>query len=450
MDNSIGVYIHIPFCKSKCYYCDFNSYSGREHLAGSYFDALFSEIRYRVDIIGKRPVRSIFIGGGTPSLVHPKYITGLLEVCSKYMLLDGDAEISMESNPGTLTYENLKSYRDAGVNRLSIGLQAWQDRLLKDLGRIHNRQQYIENIDAAYRAGFRNINTDLIFGLPGQTLEDWADTLEAVTSLQSLRAGDKSGEHERAEELNVDSVSPLTHLSCYDLKIEEGTVFGDRLAAGMLKPAEDELDRQMYHYTVEALAKKGFRQYEISNFSRPGYECKHNLVYWKAHEYAGFGAGAHSFLSSTRFSNVSGIEKYIEAVESNLRKDMWKDIRKDSQTEMQSDMRKVIETDSRHNPQTEMQNDLQSDMQFIDHAETQFIGRQEAMSEFMILGLRLTDGVFEKEFAERFGHSLRSIYGKELDNLVRKGLIIFDENSNSYRLSVKGLDFANEAFMEFI
>ena len=471
MDNSIGVYIHIPFCKSKCYYCDFNSYSGREHLAGSYFDALFSEIKHRAGIIGERPVRSIFIGGGTPSLVDPKYITGLLEVCSKYMLLDGDAEISMESNPGTLTYENLKSYRAAGVNRLSIGLQAWQDRLLKDLGRIHSRQQYVDNLDAAYRAGFRNINTDLIFGLPGQTLEDWADTLEAVTS-----------------------ISPLTHLSCYDLKIEEGTVFGDRLAVGSLKPAEDELDREMYHYTVERLAKKGFRQYEISNFSRPGYECKHNLVYWKAREYAGFGAGAHSYLNSTRFSNVSGIEQYIEAVRSELRSDVQmdslseqqKDPRKVIESDPQKDIQKVIVTDPKNdsqskpqnhlhkdvekviennlqtvpqndvqidpqsNPQNDLRTDLQSNLQFIEHAETRFIDRQEAMSEFMILGLRLTDGVFEKEFEERFGESLRSVYGQELDVLIKKGLLIFEENVRSYRLSKVGLDFANEAFMEFI
>lgn len=458
MDNSIGIYIHIPFCKSKCYYCDFNSYSGREHLAGSYFDALFSEIKHRAGSVEGRPVRSIFIGGGTPSLVDPKYITGLLELCSKYLMLDTDAEISMESNPGTLTYENLKLYRAAGVNRLSIGLQAWQDRLLKDLGRIHSRQQYVENLDAAYRAGFRNINTDLIFGLPGQTLEDWADTLEAVTSLQSLRAGDKGGEHERAEELNVDSASPLTHLSCYDLKIEEGTVFGDQLAAGRLKPAEDELDRQMYHYTVETLAMKGFRQYEISNFSRPGYECKHNLVYWKAREYAGFGAGAHSFLNSTRFSNVPGIEQYIEAVRSELQsyqqkekqKKVQKEIRNAIEADSQTDPRKDVQIDPQIYLQTDTNTDPRINMQFIDQAETRLIDSQEAMSEFMILGLRLTDGVFEKEFAERFGHSLRSIYGKELDNLVRKGLIIFDENSNSYRLSVKGLDFANEAFMEFI
>lgn len=427
MDNSIGVYIHIPFCKSKCYYCDFNSYSGREHLAGSYFDALFSEIKHRAGIIGKRTVRSIFIGGGTPSLVDPKYITGLLEACSKYMMLDGDAEISMESNPGTLTYENLKSYRAAGVNRLSIGLQAWQDRLLKELGRIHNRQQYIENVDAAYRTGFRNINTDLIFGLPGQTLEDWADTLEAVTSMSSL-----------------------THLSCYDLKIEEGTVFGDRLAVGRLKPAEDELDREMYHYTVEMLAKKGFRQYEISNFARQGYECRHNLVYWKAREYAGFGAGAHSFLSSTRFSNVSGIEQYVECVGSNLRKDIRKvigiDSQNDSQKDVQIDPQNNLQTDSQNDPQK----DLLRDLQFVNHAETQFIDRQEAMSEFMILGLRLTDGVFEKEFEERFGQSLQSVYGQELDGLIKKGLLIFDETANCYRLSVDGLDFANEVFVGFI
>ncbi|NLV35773.1 MAG: radical SAM family heme chaperone HemW, partial [Clostridiaceae bacterium] len=287
MDKSIGLYFHVPFCKSKCYYCDFNSYSGMDYLAGSYFDALYSELDRRLDTIEDRPVRSIFIGGGTPSLVEPKYITRLLELCSKHLQLDGEAEISMESNPGTLNFENLKAYKQAGVNRLSIGLQAWQDRLLKELGRIHDRDQFVKNIEAACKAGFSNINADLIFGLPGQSFEDWKETLEAVTS---LKHGDGS--------------PVLKHLSCYDLKIEEGTVLGDRLKAGTLTAAEDELDRRMYQYTIEMLSDKGFHQYEISNFARPGYECRHNLVYWKAQEYAGFGAGSHSYLDGYRFSNV--------------------------------------------------------------------------------------------------------------------------------------------------
>jgi len=391
MDNSIGIYIHIPFCKSKCYYCDFNSYSGREHLAGSYFDALISEIKNSAASLSERPVKSIFIGGGTPSLVDPKYIASLLEVCSKYFKIEPDAEISMESNPGTLSYESLKAHKAAGVNRLSVGLQAWQDRLLESLGRIHRRRQYVENMEAAFRAGFRNINTDLIFGLPGQTFDDWAETLEAVTAIGCSGA-----------DTGTTSASGLTHLSCYSLKIEEGTDFGDRLEAGTLIPADDELDRKMYHYTVQFLAQKGFRHYEISNFAKPGFECKHNLVYWKAQEYAGFGAGAHSYLNHRRFNNVEGIEKYIEAVGTL-------------------------------------------------HEDIQLIGRQEAMSEFMILGLRLIDGVSAVEFEARFGVNIREMYGDKLERLVKQGLMTKERDySERYRLTTLGLDLANRVFVEFI
>lgn len=404
MDNSIGIYIHIPFCKSKCYYCDFNSYSGREYLAGSYFNALLSEMRNRADTLGTRPVRTVFIGGGTPSQVDPQYISSLLEVCSKYFKVDSDAEISMESNPGTLTYDSLKAYRAAGVNRLSIGLQAWQDRLLKDLGRIHRRQQFVDNLEAAFKAGFKNINADLIFGLPGQTFEDWAETIDAVAGLG------------------------LTHLSCYSLKIEEGTDFGDRLEAGTLVAADDELDRSMYRHTVETLSQKGFKHYEISNFANPGFECRHNLVYWKALEYAGFGASAHSYLDSRRFSNVIGIEEYIEAVGR-----IWVD-RAGGQDK----------------------GGLHEDMQFID--------RQEAMTEFMILGLRLIDGISAEEFEARFGVKLQSVYGDKLARLVKEGLLINERGKNCsggsyseritdsdcFRLTTLGLDLANKVFIEFI
>jgi len=450
MDNSIGVYIHIPFCKSKCYYCDFNSYSGREHLAGSYFDTLFSEIRSKAAYLSGRPVRSIFIGGGTPSMVDPAYITQLLEVCSKHMQVDIDAEISMESNPGTLTYEHLKVYRAAGVNRLSIGLQAWQESLLRDLGRIHSRQQYVENLDAAHRAGFQNINTDLIFGLPGQSFDDWVETLEEVASL------------------NGGSGTGLTHLSCYDLKIEEGTVFGDRLDAGTLNPADDELDRQMYHYTIEALAKKGFRHYEISNFARPGYECRHNIIYWKAREYAGFGAGAHSYLDGVRFSNVMGIEQYIVGNSRGI-EHYTNSGSKESKQYINSDS-KVNESNSKVNERytnsnaREIDQLINNNAREIDHniasmkddrhlneqTEVQFISREEAMSEFMILGLRMIDGIFEREFEERFGHGLKQVYGEKLDMLVQNGLLIYEAKKGCYRLSASGLDFANEVFMEFI
>lgn len=413
MDNDIGIYIHIPFCKSKCNYCDFNSYSGREHLAGPYFDALLSEMKLRADEIGDRRVKTVFVGGGTPSLVDPQHIAAVLELCSKLFDMDPDAEISMESNPGTLTYENMKAYRVAGVNRLSIGLQAWQDRLLKELGRIHDRRQFVDNFEAAVKTGFRNINVDLIFGLPGQTMEEWAETLEAVTTL-GVKAG--SGLDSDPEETPG---TALTHLSCYSLKIEKGTNFGDRFEKGTLLPADDELDRRMYKYTIDYLAQKGFSHYEISNFAVPGFECRHNLVYWKALEYAGFGAGAHSYLHNYRFSNVSGIEQYIRAMEQSA-----------------------------------------SGL----HEDIQNISGNDSISEFMILGLRLTDGVSAEEFEVRFGESLQAVYGDKLEKLVKKRLLVHEWNGNSevysesgniidsgrYKLTSLGLDLANQVFIEFI
>lgn len=393
-----------------------------DYLAGSYFDALYSELDRRLDTIGDRPVRSIFIGGGTPSLVEPKYITRLLELCSKHLQLDGEAEISMESNPGTLNFENLKAYKQAGVNRLSIGLQAWQDRLLKELGRIHDRDQFVKNIEAACKAGFSNINADLIFGLPGQSFEDWKETLEAVTS---LKHGDGS--------------PVLKHLSCYDLKIEEGTVLGDRLKAGTLTAAEDELDRRMYQYTIEMLSDKGFHQYEISNFARPGYECRHNLVYWKAQEYAGFGAGSHSYLDGYRFSNVSGIESYISAVNSLASPEQPRPGKASQQKAGKA---------SQYNASELAHNNANGPAFAELHEDIQYIDRKEAMSEFMILGLRLTKGICEAEFQERFGESLESFYKDRLKMLADRGLIAYE--AFSYRLTPLGLDLANKVFVEFI
>ena len=473
-NDSIGIYIHIPFCRSKCYYCDFNSYAGREHLAGSYFDALYREIILRSRYTGNRRVSSIFIGGGTPSLVDPGYITKLIDICREHFHVDDDAEISMESNPGTLTYDKLRAYRDAGVNRLSIGLQAWQDSILKSIGRIHTRLQFVDNIEAAARCGFDNINVDLIFGLPGQTPDDWMETLEAVTGFGLEKHG------------------PLKHISCYSLKIEEGTVFGERLDAGLLEPVDDDLDREMYHRAVDMLAAKGFRWYEISNFAVPGYECRHNLLYWKAREYAGFGAGAHSYLDSVRFNNVTGIEEYIKAVQNVCGKHECSRYVYGSYVCdghgcgcMEGDTDPAL-------PYKKIKNDIGSVKPcFLEemgglHENCEVIDREEAMSEYMILGLRLTEGISSAEFEERFGERLEDKYGAKLDMLAVKGLIKAgnrlagtagcgadrhsceipggescnaDESckeagsckpDRSYKLTRLGFDLANTVFVEFI
>lgn len=377
-DKKFGLYIHIPFCKAKCNYCDFNSYAGIEGMAGPYFNALEREIDGWAPKLKNSSISSVFIGGGTPSLVESELITHLMDSCRNSFNIIPGAEITIESNPGTLTLEKLKAYRAAGINRLSIGLQACQDRLLKLMGRIHTIEQFDENYRLAVEAGFDNVNLDLIFGLPGQTPEEWKETLE-----HAVRPG-------------------VTHLSCYSLKIEEGTEFARRVDNGELLPAEDELDREMYACAREILSQKGFKHYEISNFALPWYECSHNLVYWRAEEYIGIGAGAHSYAGGRRFNNIYGVGEYIDKAGS---------------------------------PEQL-------------HENIQEIDRQESMSEYMILGLRLIDGVKAADFEARYGESLEKVYGEKLGKLV--GMELVERTGDNYRLTSYGLDIANMVFSEFI
>jgi len=379
MMKKIGLYIHIPFCRSKCFYCDFNSFPGKEHLIPSYFEALKEEIGQYGRSLENCHIGSVFIGGGTPSLVEARWIYELMNVCYHRFNMNEGAEVSIEANPGTLAYEKLMLYKAMGINRLSIGLQAWQDRLLKSLGRIHTIDEFVGNYKLARKAGFRNINVDLIFGLPGQTLNDWTRTV-----------------------LNTIKLEP-EHISCYSLKIEDGTEFAKRLETGELAPADDELDRRMYYFAVERLEECGYRHYEISNFAKPGYVCRHNIIYWKAEEYLGVGAGAHSYLNGRRFNNICRVEDYISAV-------------------------------------------LYG--QFSPIENEQLIDKGEEMSEFMMLGFRLTDGVSEDEFNDRFGCDAFSIFGRQLEKLLKKQLI--EVGGGRIKLSVLGLDMANQVFMEFV
>lgn len=376
--SNLGLYIHVPFCKAKCHYCDFNSFPGKDETIPGYFDALSREIENNAEALRDYSIKTVFIGGGTPSLVEPKYIYNLLKTCREYLSLEKGAEISIESNPGTLTYEKLFAYRTMGINRLSIGLQAYQNRLLRRLGRIHTNEEFLENYNLAKKVGFKNINVDLIFGIPSQTLKDWIETVEEIMKLEPV------------------------HLSCYSLKIEEDTEFGRQAETGELIPLEDETDREMYSFTIDMLKKNGFMQYEISNFSKAGFECRHNLIYWNAEEYVGIGAGAHSYFMGKRYNNIYNIEEYVSAVQNSR-------------------------------PVTE-------NMQLID--------KQEAMSEFMILGLRLTQGVSLSKFKAKFDKELFEIYGQNIDRLIKKELICLD--NDFLRLTLRGLDLANDVFMEFI
>lgn len=280
----IGLYIHIPFCVKKCNYCDFNSFTKPE-LISSYISALKKEIETLKD--KDYIAQTIFVGGGTPTILSPEELEDVFHTVYKNIPVSDNAEITIEANPGTLTEEKLLALKYAKVNRLSIGLQASQDRLLKIIGRIHTFKDFKINFEAARRIGFDNINIDLIFGLPTQSVNDFRETLQQVL------------------ELNPE------HMSCYSLSIEEGTVFYRLLQEEKLKlPSEDE-ERQMYYEAIKILNQSGYEHYEISNFAVPKRQSEHNKIYWSYKEYLGLGAGAHSFIENQRFYNYPLIEDYI-------------------------------------------------------------------------------------------------------------------------------------------
>jgi len=370
-----GIYIHIPFCTSKCLYCDFNSWAGKEALMSEYFKALIREIE---ECQEKARVSSIFIGGGTPSVVDQSFIGTVMDTISNKFTIAADAEITIESNPGTLNGDKLRAYKSYGINRLSMGLQSTEDRLLKRIGRRHSFQDFLNNYNDAVKCGFKNINSDLMFSLPDQTLEDWDNSLKIVSELG------------------------LQHISCYSLIVEEGTPFYRLNEEGKLNIPSEELDREMYQHAKEFLHKKGYSHYEISNFAKPDYECRHNILYWKAREYIGLGVGAHSYMKDFRYSNVVSIEDYIR---------------------LNSEGKSTVEG-------------------------KEFISEKESMSEFMILGLRLTAGVDRAEFFERYGVKVDDIYGDIIEKYIRQGLLYSEENRIA--LTDRGLDVANVVMEEFL
>lgn len=282
MENKTALYIHIPFCKQKCLYCDFPSFAGKEALMMDYIKALCSEIKNKV----KKEVSTIFIGGGTPTYLSLECLYELKN-CLDGIKKAHNVEFTVEGNPESFSKEKLEVFKSMGVNRLSIGLQAWQNRLLKSIGRIHDINSFSNSFKLSRDAGFKNINIDLMFGLPGQSIDDWKETLLKVT------------------ELNPE------HISCYSLIVEEGTPFYSMSLKNKLDLPEEEIERQMYEHALIFLKKRGYEHYEISNFSKHGLESKHNMVYWSMDNYIGCGTGAHSFMNGIRYRNIEDIEKYI-------------------------------------------------------------------------------------------------------------------------------------------
>ena len=286
-NNQIGIYVHIPFCKQKCYYCDFVSYCNKNDLIEKYIQAVKKEIQLQ-EI--RTEINTIYIGGGTPSYIEAKYIKEILEEI-KAKNVSKEAEITIEVNPGTVTLEKLKEYKNCGINRLSIGLQSTQDNLLKMIGRIHNFEQFLETYKMARKVGFKNINVDLMLGLPGQKISDLKESLEKVLELEP------------------------EHISVYSLIVEENTPIASKIEKNELILPEEETERNMYWYVKNTLELNGFHHYEISNFAKKGFESKHNLNCWNQQEYIAFGVAAHSYVDNVRYSNTENLEKYIENID---------------------------------------------------------------------------------------------------------------------------------------
>ena len=283
--KEIGVYIHIPFCKQKCLYCDFVSFANKQELQKDYIQALKKEIQNWKNDAYK--IKTIYIGGGTPSYIDSNYISEIIN------LVGNAPSITIELNPGTVTKEKLLVYKNAGINRLSIGLQSTNDTLLKQIGRIHNYKQFLETYNLARNIGFDNINVDLMIGLPNQSIKDIKQSLEDICRLNP------------------------EHISVYSLIVEESTPIQKLIDNGELELPDEETERQMYWYVKDYLELNGYKHYEISNFAKPGFESEHNLDCWNQKEYIGFGAGAYSYLNKKRFGNISNLEKYIQNCNSN-------------------------------------------------------------------------------------------------------------------------------------
>lgn len=287
--DKISLYIHIPFCAQKCLYCDFPSFARKDHLRKAYIEALNKEIISLREKHNNLEINTIFIGGGTPSVLEADELECLLKEVAKLNMAK-DIEYSMECNPGNLTEEKLEVMKKYGVNRISMGLQAKQDNLLKGLGRIHNYKTFKENFLLAKKVGFNNINVDLMFGLPNQRLNEWEETLREIISLEPA------------------------HISAYSLIIEEGTAFYNLYENDKLKLPTEEEERKMYHLAKKILEENGFNQYEISNYAKEGKECRHNLAYWNMDNWIGVGSAAASYINGKRIKNISSVEKYINSI----------------------------------------------------------------------------------------------------------------------------------------
>lgn len=412
----LGIYVHIPFCVKKCDYCDFISYSNCFDMQERYVEKLLEEIEENKDLLRNNFISTIYIGGGTPSAIKPELIKKILnkiydvvgiEIEKNNVALNGakkiienetkndenknEIEITIEVNPGTTTKNNLQMYKNCGINRLSIGLQSTEDAILKEIGRIHNYEQFLDTYNWAEEAGFENINVDLMLGLPGQDIEILKDSLENVVNLKPTPK----------------------HISVYSLIVEEGTKIERRIDSGELSLPDDEEERRQYHYMKNFLELNGYKHYEISNFAKPGFESKHNMNCWEQKQYVGFGVSAHSYVNGVRYANTSDLKEYLNANDNGSGDNL--------KEEGKFNTIKTIE---------EIQDKL--DME----------------KEFMILGLRKLDGVSVSKFEQKFGENPIYLFRNELQKLVEEDLLEVD--LDDIKLTSKGLDLANLVWEEFV
>ncbi|MCI8858339.1 MAG: oxygen-independent coproporphyrinogen III oxidase [Lachnospiraceae bacterium] len=384
--KELELYLHIPFCVRKCDYCDFLSMPADEDLRRHYVDCLIEEIKQKAALCSEYRVTSVFFGGGTPSILPGVQIWELMEALQRNFKICEDAEVTVECNPGTLTRQKLIYYKMAGVNRLSIGLQSANNQELQRLGRIHTYEEFLDSFGQARAMGFKNINVDLMSALPGQKQEDWIDTLNKVLAVRP------------------------EHISAYSLMVEEGTPFYDqygederRREQGELPlylPSE-EMEREMYLITQELLRNKGYVRYEISNYTFPGRECRHNIGYWKLTPYLGLGLGSSSFLEEVRFSNTKNLKTYLSG-----------------------------------------ENFSQEDCVYV------FLDKRQRMEEFMFLGLRMMEGISRSVFQQMFGIKLEAVYGNVLEQLQQQGLL--KQQEGRVALTEAGISVSNYVLSEFL
>lgn len=376
--KDIGIYIHIPFCQSKCYYCDFCSYPNMLDDSKKYISYLKREIDLYEHDLKNYNISTIFFGGGTPTIIDGKYIYEIIEYLHNKFNINKVKEISIESNPKTLDNEKLNIYKKSGINRISLGVQSMNDKMLKRIGRIHTSEDFIQTYNLIRKKGFDNINFDIMFNLPQQTLEDSNKTLELVADLEP------------------------EHISYYSLKIEEKTPFAKQYSNNELILPDEDVEREMYHNGIKFLEKKGFNHYEISNFAKEGYESKHNLIYWKAEPYIGLGLSSHSYFNGFRYGNTENLNVYIEQL---------------------SNGKLAIE-------------------------EKEFIDKDMEVAEYLILGLRLIEGININSFWEKFDVELLNKHGVVINKYIKEGLL--EMKGDNIRLTKRGLDLCNIVFTDIL